>query len=125
MGRDMATIPSWANDDWADAVAEPFRSDREFWSGLAASADAVISLVAAVAVAVVLRLVGAGPWALLPFAVPVGFIVRAALASSSRDRRETFADQQAWRDAERAAVATAFLHVARRPRISSPDTRRA
>jgi hypothetical protein len=84
----------------------------------AASTDAAISLVAAVAVAVALRLVVAGLWALLPFAVPAGFIVRAALASSSRHRRETFADQHAWRDAERAAVTIAFVHVVRRPRIA-------
>jgi hypothetical protein len=121
----MATIPSWADEDWADAVAEPFRSDREFWSSLAASSDAVISLVAAVAVGVALRLIGGGPWALLPFVVPAVFVVRAARASSSRRRREAFADQAAWRDAERAAVAAAFMHVARRPRIGSRRARRA
>jgi hypothetical protein len=121
----MAMIPSWADEDWAHQVAEPFRSDHEFWSSLAASADAVISLVAAVAVAVALRLVVAGPWALVPFLVPAGFIVRAAMASSSRHRREAFADQDAWRDAERAAVAASFMHVVRRPRTGLRDERRA
>jgi hypothetical protein len=110
-------IPSWANGEWASSVAEPFRSDRDFWAGLAASADAVISLVAAAALAVVLRLAGAGPWALVPFVVPAGFICRAVATSSSRHRREAFAGRDAWREAERAAVAASFMHVVRRPRI--------
>jgi hypothetical protein len=95
-------IASWANGEWASTIAEPFRSDHEFWASLAASADAVISLVAAVAIAVILRLIGAGPWALVPFVAPAGFIGRAVKASWSQHRREAFADRDAWRDAEGA-----------------------
>jgi hypothetical protein len=116
----VSAIPSWASADWAEDVAEPFRSDHEFWASLAASADALVSLVAAIAVGVVLALSGAGAWSLLPFTIPAGLAVRAAVIgrSSSRRNRDAFADRRAWRDAERTAVATAFLRVVRRPRSS-------
>jgi hypothetical protein len=106
----MTTLPSWTDADWSQQIAEPFRSDREFWNGLAASADAVIALVAAAAVAVVLALTGHALWALTPFAVPGVLAVRAGFISrsSSRRSRDQFAERQDWRDAERTAVASAF-----------------
>ncbi len=98
-------------------VAEPFRSDPDFWQSVCASADAVVLLAVAVAGAAALRLAGAGAilvW--LPFALPAIFLVRAAV-SGSRFRRgheplpavvDTVQGEQSWRDAERAAVAEVF-----------------
>lgn len=116
----MTTIPSWASADWAREVAEPFRSDRDFWQSLAASADALITLAVAAAVAVVLAISHETAWALLPFAFPAALAVRAALIgrASSRRSRGAFDDRRSWRDAERAAVATVFFKVLRRRRTS-------
>lgn len=112
--------------DLGESVAEPFRSDPEFWRSVAASADAVVLLAAAVVVAAVLRLAGA-PVAVvwLPFALPVIFLVRAAVTASRFHRAhdplpalvDTARGEQSWRDAERAAVATSFGRalVRRRP----------
>lgn len=115
------TLPSWTDAEWTGRVAEPFRSDVDFWSSLAASADALITLAAAIAVAIVLMITGTGAWALLPFVVPALLAVRAALISrgSSKRSQSAFDDRRAWRDAERAAVATAFFRVLRRPRWSN------
>jgi hypothetical protein len=117
----VTTLPSWTSADWTSDVAEPFRSDGDFWSGLAASADALVTLGAAIAISVVLALTGHRLWAVIPFVVPAGLAVRAALisAASSRRSREAFADSKEWRDAERNAVATAFAKVLSRPRGSS------
>ena len=118
----MATLPAWSQPDWASDVAEPFRSDGEFWSSLAASADALVSLAAAVAIAVVLVLVGERVWwSLLPFLAPAGLAARAALIarSSSRRNREAFEDRRAWREAERTAVSKGFSGALRRSRVSS------
>jgi hypothetical protein len=116
----MTTLPAWTDAEWTNDIAEPFRSDGEFWNGLAASADALVSLAGAIAVAVVLALTGQGAWSVLPFAFPAGLAIRAAAvsAASSRRSRSAFADKREWRDAERAAVATAFAKVVgrRRPR---------
>jgi hypothetical protein len=116
----VTTLPSWTDADWASRVSEPFRSDRDFWSSIAASADAVISLLAAIAVAVVLALSGFRAWSALPFIVPAALAVRAAVVgrSSSRRSRTSFADRRAWRDAERDAVASAFGRALRRDRMS-------
>jgi hypothetical protein len=117
----MTTLPAWTDAAWTNTVAEPFRSDAEFWTGLAASADALVSLAGAIAIAVVLVLIGERPWALLPFIAPTGLAVRAAVISrsSSQRNRATFADRKAWRNAERSAVATAFSRVLRRSRVSA------
>jgi hypothetical protein len=114
----MSTLPSWTDADWADTVAEPFRSDREFWASLAAGADALLSLAAAAAVAVVMALNGAGAWSVLPFAVPAVLVIKAAMKARSSNRRNqpAFDDRRAWRDAERAAVASVFLRVLGRRR---------
>jgi hypothetical protein len=114
----MTTLPAWTQAEWANGVAEPFRSDRAFWSGLAASADALVTLAAAIAVAVVLVLTGERIWSALPFAVPAVLTVRAALINraSSRRSQAAFEDRKAWRDAERQAVASAFFRVLGRRR---------
>lgn len=113
----MTMLPSpSATTDVASRVDEPFRSDRQFWAGLAASADAVVSLVAAIGVAAVLVLTGERGWAFLPFLVPAVLAARAAVISWSSSRRSqaAFEDRRAWREAERTAVATAFVPVLRR-----------
>jgi hypothetical protein len=114
----MATMPYWTDAAWTTQVDEPFRSDGEFWSGLAAITDALISLGIAAVVAIILTVAGTGAWAVLPFAVPVVLFVRAGrIASrSSRRSRAAFDDPRAWRDAERTAVATAFVRVLGRRR---------
>jgi len=108
-----ASIPP----DVGRGVAEPFRSDPEFWRSLCASADAVALLAVAVACAALLRLTGAGTiLVLVPFALPGIFLVRAAASSSRFHRRhrplpalvDTSQGEQSWRDAERTAVAAAF-----------------
>jgi hypothetical protein len=113
----VTTLPSWTDADWASGVSEPFRSDNEFWSSLAASADALVSLAAAIAIAIILVLAGERMWSFVPFLAPAGLAVRAAVIakSSSRRSREAFQDRQSWRDAERTAVASVFLRVLRRP----------
>jgi hypothetical protein len=115
----VSTLPAWTKADWASDVAEPFRSDREFWTSLAASADALISLAAAIAVCVVLVLTGERAWSFVPFIVPAALAVRAALVarSSSRRSQAAFEDRSAWKDAERTAVAAVFLRVLGRRRV--------
>jgi len=117
----VTTLPSWASEDWAGNVSEPFRSDNEFWSSLAASADALVSLAAAIAFAVILVVAGEGAWSFVPFIAPAGLTVRAAVISrsSSRRNRDAFADRRSWRDAERTAVAAVFLKVLRRKPVSA------
>lgn len=114
----MTTLPSWPSAEVRERVAEPFRSNDDFWSSLAASADALVTLAAAVAVGVVLAITGQRWWALAPFAVPAGLAVRAALVgrASHRQSQGSFGDRREWRDAERHAVATAFVAVLWRPR---------
>jgi hypothetical protein len=114
----MTVSSWWENESLTERVEEPFRSDRDFWSSLAAGADAFLTLLAAAAVSAVLAMTGAGGCALLPFVVPAGFVVRSALVArgSRRHRQAAFTDRRAWRDAERTAVAKAFAPVLRRPR---------
>jgi hypothetical protein len=117
----MSTLPSWTQAEWAGSVTEPFRSDRDFWAGLEASADALVALAAAIAVGVVLAVLGTGLWALVALVVPAALTVRAALLArtSSRRSQAEFRDRRAWRDAERTAVATAFPRVLGRRRTRS------
>jgi hypothetical protein len=117
----VTSLPSWTDAEWTSEVAEPFRSDREFWTGLAASADALVTLAAATAIAVVLALTGHPWWGIAPFVVPAGLTARATMIStaSSRRSREAFASAKEWRDAERNAVAMSFTKVVRRPRRRS------
>jgi hypothetical protein len=112
----MTTLPSWTTSDWTSNVAEPFRSDRSFWTSLAASADALISLGIAIVAAVVLVVTGERAWSFLPFLVPAVLAARAALIgrASSRRSQAAFEDRQAWRVAERSAVAASFGQVLRR-----------
>jgi hypothetical protein len=98
-------------------VAEPFRSDPDFWRSVGASADAVVLLAVAIAAAALLRVAGVGTvLVLLPFTLPGIFLVRAAVSSSRFHRGhrplpayvDTARGEQSWRDAERNAVAAAF-----------------
>ncbi|HTW19698.1 MAG TPA: hypothetical protein VME70_05725 [Mycobacteriales bacterium] len=109
----MSTHPWWADDAVAAKVQEPFRSDGEFWTSLAASADALLTLVAAAGVCAALAVSGVGGWALLPFVVPAAFTTRAWLVSrrSSRHSQAVFEDRRSWREAERSAVAAGFIRV--------------
>jgi hypothetical protein len=114
-------------------VAEPFGSDPEFWRSLCASADALALLAVAVACAAVLRLSGAVPvLVLLPFALPGILLFRAAVSSSRFHQRhlplpaviDTARGEQSWRDAERTAVAAAFVPALLRRRhlaLPTPD----
>jgi hypothetical protein len=102
--------PAWTRTDWSDDVAEPFRSDLNFWASIAASADALLATVLAAAAAVALAVTVGDFWPLLPFVVPVALLIRAAWCglTSSRDSRDTFTGQAQWRAAERRAVAQVF-----------------
>lgn len=103
--------------DLGKGVAEPFRSDPQFWRSVCASADAVVLLGIAIAGSALLRLAGVGAGlAWLPFAVPAIFLFL-ALVSGFRFHRghaplpalvETVRGEQSWRDAERTAVAAVF-----------------
>jgi hypothetical protein len=113
--------------DLGQRVAEPFRSDPEFWRSVCASADAVALLAVAVAGAVALRLTGAGTVvAWLPFALPAIFLVRAAVSRSRFHRGheplpavlDTVQGELSWRDAERSAVAAVFGRALVRSRRS-------
>jgi acyl dehydratase len=109
-------VPAWADAEWTHRIDEPFRSDGEFWAGLAASADALVALLLAAGAAIALALLGHALWALAPFVPPAALTVRASVIStrSSRRSQTAFADKRAWRDAERGAVASAFGGVLRR-----------
>jgi hypothetical protein len=114
--------PQWISGVRRQAgVAEPFASDPRFWRSVAASADAAAALILAIAAAVLLALTVGGQWEVLPFALPLAFLVRATLrgVASARGSREAFGTdgRKQWRDAERRAVAHAFLPVLRRPRL--------
>jgi hypothetical protein len=110
--------PAWTRTDWSDDVAEPFRSDQNFWASIAASADALLATVLAAAAAVALGVTVGGGWPLLPFVVPVVLLLRAAWYGvvSTRDNRETFTGEAQWRAAERRAVAQVFGRVLLRRR---------
>lgn len=112
------TAPTWTRTDWSDDVAEPFRSDTNFWSSVAASADALLTLVLAAAAAVALALTVGGAWPMLPFVVPAALLTRAALCgrASARSSRDAFAADEQWRTAERRAVAQVFGKVLLRRR---------
>jgi hypothetical protein len=93
-------------------IAEPFRSDDQFWRAVVASLFALVTLMVAV---VLTGLVGG--WGAVAFAVPVLLLIvasREAKASTARTR-PTFASRQEWRDAERRAVAAALARAGRRP----------
>jgi hypothetical protein len=119
-------VSASTSPDLGDAVAEPFRTDPDFWRSVCASADAVVLLVLAVAVCVLCRLAGLGPvvaWA--PFVLPAVYLVRAAVSSSRFHHRheplpthvDTVRGELSWRDAERMAVAAVFRHALVRGRL--------
>jgi hypothetical protein len=112
------TSPTWTRTDWSDDVAEPFRSDRDFWASVAASADALLATVLAAVAATALALTVGDAWPLLPFVVPAGLLVHAARCGrlSARRSRDAFAGPEQWRAAERRAVAQVFGRVLLRRR---------
>jgi hypothetical protein len=104
------TTPAWTRTDLTGDVAEPFRSDRDFWSSVSASADALLTMVLAAAAAVALALTVGPMWSPLPFIAPFVLLVRAGLSgrASAQRSREAFPGTQQWRQAERQAVAKVF-----------------
>jgi hypothetical protein len=115
--------------DLGERVAEPFRSDPQFWRSVCASADAVVLLGVAVAGSALLGLTGVG-LAWLPLVLPVIFLVRAALAGHRFHRGQaplparvdTVRGEQSWRDAERMAVAAVFGRALMRRRHPTRPT---
>ena len=114
--------------DLGEGVAEPFRSDPEFWRSVCVSADAFVLLGMAVAGSALLGLAGAG-LAWLPLVLPAIFLVRAAVSSYRFHRGhaplparvDTVHGEQSWRDAERSAVAAVFGRALMRSRhLTSP-----
>ena len=112
--------------EFGQRVAEPFRSDPDFWRSVCASADAVILLLVATAGAAALRLAGADTdIALLPFVLPAAFLFRAAVSGTRFHRGQqplpavvdTVRGEQSWRDAERIAVAAVFGQALVRNRL--------
>lgn len=120
------TAAERTTDPRRSGVAEPFASDPAFWTSMTASVDAFLATVVAAAAAVALRLSAAGAWILVPFLVAAALIARAGMlnARSSRASRGRFDDPRTWRDAERQAVAAAFVPVLRH-RLTGRATGRA
>ena len=120
---DLDTLPAWA-----EPVADPFRRDPAFWRAVFACADAAVLLVLAGAASALLTRAGTGMLpALAPFAAPLGFSVWAAVSGyrSSRASRVWFRHRgqdglASWRDSERRAVASVFLHALVRNRLTVP-----
>jgi hypothetical protein len=104
------TTPAWTRTDLTGDIAEPFRSDTDFWSSVSASADALLTMVLAAAAAVALALTVGPAWSPLPFIAPFALLIRAALAgrTSARRSRAAFDGEAEWRRAERQAVAQVF-----------------
>ena len=118
--------------DLREGVAEPFRSDPDFWRSVCASADAVVLLGVAVAGSALLGLAGAG-LAWLPLVLPAIFLVRAAVTGYRFHRGQaplparvdTVRGELSWRDAERTAVAAVFGRALMRGRhLISPTPSR-
>ena len=78
-----------------------------------ASVDALVTLFVATVI-----MAFTGPGGCLAYVVPAVLLVRAAIAGrrSSRATRTQFADQKAWRNAEREAVAAVFFTALLRKR---------
>jgi len=97
----------------ASEVAEPFRSDDQFWRSVTASLFALVALLAAALATGI-----AGSWGAVAFVLPVVLLAvatRAAKASTTRTQ-PTFASKKEWREAERQAVAAAIVRGGRRPK---------
>ena len=87
-------------------VGQPFASDPWFWVSVRASGYALVLLVGAAALTAFLG----RPWA-ATFLAPAVLLALAAATGrlSSRRSRTAFDDRRLWRDAERQAVAHAFV----------------
>jgi hypothetical protein len=88
------------------AVQEPFAGDPSFWMSVRACGYALVTLLIAVALTAFFGLM----W-VATFGLPIGLLVCAALTAraSTKRSRAHFADRRVWREAERTAVATAFV----------------
>lgn len=101
----LATVDTQDMSAFVSSVEEPFRSDPDFAASVAASADGLLGLLLAAALAGLFGAVGA-----VAFVLPAALLVRAGVSGrrSARRSRGAFADRRAWRDAERQAVAAVF-----------------
>ena len=90
---------------FATRADQPFRDDPDFARSVAASADALLGLLVATALALILGAFGA-----VAFAVPLALLVRAGVTGrrSAARSRAVIADVREWREAERRAVASTF-----------------
>ena len=88
------------------AVGQPFASDPLFWVSVRASGYALVLLVGATAVTTSFG----SAWS-ATFLAPTVLLALAAVTGrlSSRRSRTAFEDRRLWRDAERQAVARAFV----------------
>jgi hypothetical protein len=98
---------------WKRDVREPFASDDDFWVSVAASVDALLTLILASAITLLF-----GAWGAIAFALPIGLLVRAGLTGSrsAHRTRTMFATVDLWRHAERQAVASVMVGAVVRPR---------
>lgn len=98
---------------WKRDVQEPFASDGDFWISVAASVDALLTVLIATAITLLV-----GVWGAIAFAVPIGLLLRAGLTGSRSGRRTRamFATIDQWRQAERQAVASVMVRAVVRPR---------
>lgn len=94
-------------------MQEPFASDDDFWTSVAASVDALLTVLIATAITLLV-----GVWGAIAFAVTIGLLLRAGLTGSRSGRRTRamFATIDQWRQAERQAVASVMVRAVVRPR---------
>ena len=91
--------------EWTSKVEAPFRGDRQFWTSVGLSVDALLTLVVATALVAAF-----GRFAVIAFCLPIVLLVlswRAAQLSTAHTR-PLFSTREEWRAAERQAVAAAI-----------------
>ncbi len=98
---------------WRRGISEPFCCDPDFWRSVGGSVDALLALVVAAVLTMVL-----GPLAAVSFAIPLALLVHAGVTGRrcARRSRAAFATKEAWRDAERHAVASVLPRAVIRAR---------
>lgn len=98
---------------WTRHAKEPFASNDDFFRSVSASVDALPALVFATVLTIIL-----GPLAAIAFVVPIALLARAGWCGSrsARVTRATFPTTDAWRRAERQAVASVLVQALFRPR---------
>jgi len=90
---------------WSSRVEAPFAGDRQFWTSVGRSVDALWALVIATVLVVAL-----GRYAAVAFCAPVVLLIMSwrDARRSSAHTRPLFDSRDEWRAAERQAVATAL-----------------